>query len=164
MPHGDIIIFGLWYSPGFIFGHVTNIDLSTLSYSCGQIMYAFLLRPDTMPKEYVSWYVVIMVYTSKGLTLTPLRIGQASKVPKEAVSINFDLIRKGTFDISEMQKVLARPVSRLSLPICPTTKPSICLYRTSRPTIARTYLSASQKRLPVTSDLGSFHAKQHIPG
>ena len=37
IPYGDILVFGL---------------------SCGQIMFAFLLSPETIPPEYNSWYVL----------------------------------------------------------------------------------------------------------
>lgn len=36
IPYGDILVFGL---------------------SCGQIMFAFLLSPETIPPEYNSWSV-----------------------------------------------------------------------------------------------------------
>lgn len=36
IPHGDVLTFGL---------------------ACGQIMYAFLLRPETIPRGYVTWSV-----------------------------------------------------------------------------------------------------------
>ncbi|KAH9031452.1 hypothetical protein EDB83DRAFT_2419882 [Lactarius deliciosus] len=57
VPHGDVLVFAL---------------------SCAQIMYSFLLRPDTLPKSYTTW---------------------CGQIPKEAVSINRDMVRSHTFDL-----------------------------------------------------------------
>ncbi|KAI0711032.1 hypothetical protein C8T65DRAFT_647898 [Cerioporus squamosus] len=67
IPHGDVIIFSL---------------------CCGQIMYAFLMRPETLPPSYNRWIQV------------------ASKVPEEAVRINNTLVREGYFDPTQMENVL----------------------------------------------------------
>ncbi|KAI0080505.1 hypothetical protein K474DRAFT_1657632 [Panus rudis PR-1116 ss-1] len=69
IPHGDVMVFGL---------------------CCAQIMYAFLLRHDTLPKGYLNW------------------IFAAAKVPREAVMINKDLVREGTFKLSDIDRVLNR--------------------------------------------------------
>ncbi|OBZ70095.1 hypothetical protein A0H81_09796 [Grifola frondosa] len=69
IPHGDVIVFSL---------------------CCGQILYGFLLRPDTLPRSYLKW------------------IQTASKVSPEGVSINRDLVRDGVFKFSEMESVLRR--------------------------------------------------------
>ena len=37
IPHGDVLLFGL---------------------CCGQIMFAFLMSPETMPREYINWCVL----------------------------------------------------------------------------------------------------------
>ncbi|RDX55387.1 hypothetical protein OH76DRAFT_1396775 [Lentinus brumalis] len=67
IPHGDVIIFTL---------------------CCGQIMYAFLMRPETLPPSYNRWIQV------------------ASKVPEEAVRMCKTLVREGRFDPADMERVL----------------------------------------------------------
>ncbi|KAI0722482.1 hypothetical protein C8Q76DRAFT_615216 [Earliella scabrosa] len=67
IPHGDVLIFTL---------------------CCGQIMYGFLLRPETLPPSYNRWIQV------------------ASKVPEEAVRINNCLVRDGYFDPQDMERVM----------------------------------------------------------
>ncbi|KAG8982201.1 hypothetical protein FRC05_000343, partial [Tulasnella sp. 425] len=58
------------------------------AFCCGQIMYGFLLRPDTIPKSYETW------------------IQKASVVPDAAIQINRQLVHDGTLNIS-LQKKLA---------------------------------------------------------
>ncbi|KAB5594149.1 hypothetical protein CTheo_2365 [Ceratobasidium theobromae] len=58
---------------------------------CGQILYAFLLSPDTIPHSYRAWQVSIQ---------------RASKVPAAGVSVNHDLVRKGTFKFAEIQELI----------------------------------------------------------
>ncbi|KAH9959215.1 hypothetical protein BC827DRAFT_1214879 [Russula dissimulans] len=70
VPHGDVLVFVL---------------------SCAQIMYGFLLRPDTLPKSYTSW------------------INTAGQISKEVVSINRDMIRDRTFNPIDLERILARP-------------------------------------------------------
>ncbi|KAI9457944.1 hypothetical protein BJY52DRAFT_1373808 [Lactarius psammicola] len=70
VPHGDVLVFAL---------------------SCAQIMYGFLLRPDTLPKSYTTW------------------INAAGQIPKEAVSINRDMVRTHTFDLADFERIIARP-------------------------------------------------------
>jgi hypothetical protein len=72
IPHGDVILFSL---------------------ACGQIMYAFLMRPDTLPRSYVAW------------------IGQAAKTPLEVVTMNRSLVTEGKFDIASINAILSTPVS-----------------------------------------------------
>nr|VWP01858.1 N/A [Ganoderma boninense] len=67
IPHGDVLVFTL---------------------CCGQIMYAFLMRPDTLPPSYNRWIQV------------------ASKVPEEAVRVNKTLVREGWFKPSDLERVL----------------------------------------------------------
>ncbi|TFK43977.1 hypothetical protein BDQ12DRAFT_623280 [Crucibulum laeve] len=69
VPHGDVLVFAL---------------------ACGQIMYGFLLRPDTLPHSYTNW------------------IGQASKVPREAIKMNMGLVREGKFDLADLEKLVAK--------------------------------------------------------
>jgi len=61
------------------------------SIACSQIMYGFLLRPDTLPKAYISW------------------IDQAGQIPVKAVAINRDLVREGSFNISDIDQLLSNP-------------------------------------------------------
>ncbi|KAL5487505.1 hypothetical protein ACEPAI_5613 [Sanghuangporus weigelae] len=67
-PHGDVLLF---------------------SFCCGQIMYGFLLRPDTIPSSYNSW------------------IQNASKVPPQAVRTNRTLVRDGLFDTTDFLTLIA---------------------------------------------------------
>lgn len=69
IPHGEVIVFSL---------------------SCAQIMYAFLMRPDTLPRSYTNW------------------IGQAAKVPAECIKMNIKLVREHTFDVAHLDKILNR--------------------------------------------------------
>ncbi|KAL1940045.1 hypothetical protein VTO73DRAFT_9380 [Trametes versicolor] len=70
IPHGDVIVF---------------------TFCCGQIMYGFLMRPDTLPSSYNRWIQV------------------ASKVPADGVALNMSLVREGTFDPQVMEHVLTYP-------------------------------------------------------
>ena len=71
--------------------HVPHGDVLVFSLSCAQIMYAFLMIPDSIPKSYNAW------------------ISQASKVPHDGVTINRHLVREKMLDIPSLDKVLARP-------------------------------------------------------
>ena len=68
------------------------------SIACSQIMYGFLLRPDTLPRTYISW------------------IDQAGQIPVKGVAMNRDLVREGSFKISDIDDLLSNPVrsSRLA--------------------------------------------------
>ena len=55
-------------------------------------MYGYLLRPDTLPKAYISW------------------IDQAGQIPVNGIAINRDLVREGTFKISDIDQLLSNPV------------------------------------------------------
>ncbi|KAF7318048.1 hypothetical protein HMN09_00312500 [Mycena chlorophos] len=70
VPHGASIVFAL---------------------SVGQIMFAFFLRPDTLPKWYNDW------------------IQMASHSTAEGFSFNRQLVQDGIFDISALDKLIARP-------------------------------------------------------
>nr|XP_031864219.1 uncharacterized protein CI109_000131 [Kwoniella shandongensis]KAA5531291.1 hypothetical protein CI109_000131 [Kwoniella shandongensis] len=67
IPHGDLLVFGA---------------------CCGQIMFAFLLSPETMPKEYSQW------------------IQAASRVPEFAVLANRTAVRKGFIEPLQVQRAL----------------------------------------------------------
>ncbi|QRV88149.1 hypothetical protein RhiJN_16167 [Ceratobasidium sp. AG-Ba] len=64
-------------------------DVMVFSLCCGQILYAFLLSPDTIPRSYRVW------------------IQTASKVQPEAVSMNHSLVRKGTFDLEDVKRLIS---------------------------------------------------------
>ncbi|KAI5121195.1 hypothetical protein M0805_005996 [Coniferiporia weirii] len=70
VPHGDALVF---------------------AFCCGQIMYGFLLRPDTIPPSYSAW------------------IQNASKVPREGVRLNRSLVRSGVFEFAEVQSLIDLP-------------------------------------------------------
>ncbi|KAK2465891.1 hypothetical protein APHAL10511_001532 [Amanita phalloides] len=70
--------------------HVPYGDVLVFSLACGQIMYAFLLRPDTIDKSYRSW------------------IGQAAKVPPECLRMTFGLSREQMFDVRDLDQICAR--------------------------------------------------------
>lgn len=69
VPHGDVLVFTL---------------------CCGQILYGFLLRPDTLPHSYNKW------------------IETASITPPGALRVNRDLIRDGRFNLADLESVLRR--------------------------------------------------------
>jgi len=60
-------------------------------------MYGFLLRPDTLPRAYISW------------------IDQAGQIPVKGVAMNRDLVREGSFKISDIDSLLENPVCALQL-------------------------------------------------
>src|SRR5579872_1954640 len=62
------------------------------SIACAQIMYGYLLRPDTLSKAYISW------------------IDQAGQIPVKGVAMNRDLVRDGNFKISDVDQLLSNPV------------------------------------------------------
>lgn len=110
IPHGAVIVFSLWYS--FILTQIFVHILTCLT-SSAQIMYGFLLRPDTLPHSYVSWYVPILKAAKIGSSDSPhpsSRIQSASKVPKRAVKMNRDLVRDGIFDPADIHKLVGRKV------------------------------------------------------
>ncbi|KAJ7167441.1 hypothetical protein C8R43DRAFT_1121852 [Mycena crocata] len=69
IPHGAVIVFSL---------------------SCGQIMYAFFLRPDTLPRSYVNW------------------IQDAGQIPEEAFAFN----RKGVYEHAVDMPALGQLIAR----------------------------------------------------
>ncbi|KAH9833869.1 uncharacterized protein C8Q71DRAFT_179302 [Rhodofomes roseus] len=70
IPHGDVLVFGL---------------------CCGQIMYAWLVRPETLDRGYDIW------------------ISTASKCLPETVAVARDFVQRGVFNVQDMQKLIARP-------------------------------------------------------
>ncbi|KAH9173334.1 hypothetical protein EDB89DRAFT_1959235 [Lactarius sanguifluus] len=70
IPHGDVLVFSL---------------------ACGQIVYAFLLSPHTLPKAYWRW------------------IERVAQVPKEVLSTHVGMIRRGTYDPADLARILGRP-------------------------------------------------------
>ncbi|KAJ7047980.1 hypothetical protein C8F01DRAFT_1009659, partial [Mycena amicta] len=62
--------------------------------SCGQIMYAFFMRPDTLPRSYVNWFVPIQ---------------EASRAPAASFSYNRQAVQENIFDVASLDKVIARP-------------------------------------------------------
>ncbi|KAG6841215.1 hypothetical protein C0991_000661 [Blastosporella zonata] len=69
---------------------VPNGDVLVFALACGQIVYGFLLRPDTLPHSYHTW------------------IGQAAKVPPECVTMNHDLVRQGSFNVTDLDRLTSR--------------------------------------------------------
>ncbi|KAJ7485693.1 hypothetical protein FB451DRAFT_1230791 [Mycena latifolia] len=69
--------------------------------ACGQIMYAFTMRPDTLPRSYINW------------------IQGASRIPEDSVKINFHAVREHTLDLPALDRILARadttPANRAAL-------------------------------------------------
>ncbi|KAK7445079.1 hypothetical protein VKT23_014941 [Stygiomarasmius scandens] len=81
--------FNFWSERGGI--SIPNGDVLLFSLVCGQIMYAWLLRPDSLPKGYRLW------------------VSNAAKVPNAAVNMNHDLARLGTFSMKDINNILNRP-------------------------------------------------------
>ncbi|KAJ7691575.1 hypothetical protein B0H17DRAFT_934866 [Mycena rosella] len=69
IPYGAVIVFSL---------------------SCGQIMYAFFLRPDTLPRSYVTW------------------IHEASRAPAESFRFNIKAVQEHVIDIPSLDLLIAR--------------------------------------------------------
>ncbi|KAJ7640705.1 hypothetical protein DFH06DRAFT_1477655 [Mycena polygramma] len=70
VPYGSVMVFAL---------------------ACGQIMYAFTMRPDTLPYSYISW------------------IQSASQMPAATVKINYHAVREHALDLPSLDAILARP-------------------------------------------------------
>jgi hypothetical protein len=68
VPNGDVLVFGL---------------------ACGQIMWAWLMREETLPRSYNVW------------------IANASKVPYPAIRMNKSLVREGIARVEDVDGVLA---------------------------------------------------------
>ncbi|ODO10135.1 hypothetical protein I350_02363 [Cryptococcus amylolentus CBS 6273] len=73
IPHGDVLLFGA---------------------CCGQIMFAFLMSPETIPKEYNNWQVIP-------------QIGEIpSRVPQFAITANRTQVRQGFVGEDMIQQAL----------------------------------------------------------
>ncbi|WRT67803.1 uncharacterized protein IL334_004777 [Kwoniella shivajii] len=76
------------YTPRFGI-HIPHGDLLVFGACCGQIMFAWLLSPETIPKEYSAWIL------------------QASRVPDFAVMANRTAVRQRIIDPKQVQRALA---------------------------------------------------------
>ncbi|KAJ7512894.1 hypothetical protein B0H11DRAFT_2213444 [Mycena galericulata] len=70
IPYGPVIVFSL---------------------ACGQIMYGFFLRPDTLPPYYNNWILA------------------ASKAPAEAFEFSVKRVQKNIVDLPALNRLIARP-------------------------------------------------------
>jgi hypothetical protein len=75
-------------------------------------MYSFLLRPDTLPKSYISWCVNRLLPDRGHLEFCfrTCRINTAGQIPKEVVSLNRDIVRTNTFNPMDLEHIFSRPV------------------------------------------------------
>lgn len=87
-------------------------SLVTFGGRCAQIMYGFFMRPDTLPKSYVSWWVkqAASRIRSSEIWFRLCRINTAGQIPKDVVSLNHDIIRTRTFNPVDLENILSRPV------------------------------------------------------
>ncbi|EED82868.1 predicted protein [Postia placenta Mad-698-R] len=69
---------------------VSTVQVYPKTESCGQIMYAWFLRPETLPRSYDHW------------------IATASRVHPETLAIQRDLIVHGKFNVRDMEALLAK--------------------------------------------------------
>ncbi|KIM77310.1 hypothetical protein PILCRDRAFT_622510 [Piloderma croceum F 1598] len=70
--------------------HFPRGEVVVFSVCCAQIMYAFLMAPDTLPRSYTNW------------------ITQAGQIPFECVRINKSLVRENSFDIADLDTLIRR--------------------------------------------------------
>ncbi|KAJ7512880.1 hypothetical protein B0H11DRAFT_1947807 [Mycena galericulata] len=70
--------------------HIPYGAVMVFSIACGQILYAFTMRPDTLPRSYLNWVL------------------GASRVSGEGVKINFRAVREHTLDIPSVDVIMAR--------------------------------------------------------
>ncbi|KAF7344435.1 hypothetical protein MSAN_01924700 [Mycena sanguinolenta] len=70
IPYGDVLVFSL---------------------ACGQIMYAFFLRPDSLPRSYVGW------------------IQEASKASPHSFVLNRKAVYEHVIDIPSLDRLIERP-------------------------------------------------------
>ncbi|TIA82736.1 hypothetical protein E3P84_02193 [Wallemia ichthyophaga] len=98
IPHGEFLIFGL---------------------ACGQIMYAWIMSPDTIPKAYNDWWVFLPRARSHFSPMSVSRIQHASKVPPEAIPMHRQLVRTGRYDaqtpLTSLSQRNPTPKNRLRL-------------------------------------------------
>ncbi|KAJ7913851.1 hypothetical protein B0H13DRAFT_458894 [Mycena leptocephala] len=70
--------------------HVPYGPVMVFAFACGQIMYAFTMRPDTLPYSYINW------------------IQGASRIAADAVKVNHDAVREHTLHLPSVDAILAR--------------------------------------------------------
>lgn len=70
-------------------------------------MYAFLLRPDTIPPSYSAWQVVLPYMYNIVINTQCCRIQNASKVLPDTVRMNRTLVRDGNFDFAVVQSLIS---------------------------------------------------------
>lgn len=74
-------------------------------------MYGYLIRPDTLPRSYIKWFVRLFRLFSAEMLILSFRIDTASRLPPETIAINRDLFKTGKFNIADLEAVLETPVS-----------------------------------------------------
>ncbi|KAJ4484844.1 hypothetical protein C8J55DRAFT_30316 [Lentinula edodes] len=77
------------YSSKYNF-HVPHGDVLVFSLVCGQILYGFLLRPDSLPRSYTNW------------------VASAAKVPHACLRMNYDMVRNHTVNFNDVDSIIAR--------------------------------------------------------
>ncbi|KAJ3759818.1 hypothetical protein EV360DRAFT_93925 [Lentinula raphanica] len=78
------------YSSKYNF-HIPHGDVLVFSLVCGQILYGFLLRPDSLPRSYTNW------------------VASAAKVPHACLRMNYDMVRNHTVNLQDVDSIIARP-------------------------------------------------------
>ncbi|KAJ8095984.1 hypothetical protein PM082_015205 [Marasmius tenuissimus] len=71
--------------------HVPHGAVLVFSLVCGQILYAWLLRPGTLPRSYHQW------------------VSNASKVPDPALRLNHDIVKLGKPNLKDFDDALELP-------------------------------------------------------
>jgi hypothetical protein len=99
----------LWYLRFRMQFYSEGVQILTFDYSSAQIMYAFLMRPDTLPRSYTNWWAQYFPLADI-INLPDCRIGQAAKVPAECIKMNIKLVREHTFDIAHLDKIVSQSV------------------------------------------------------
>ena len=86
---------------------------SCMAFSCVQTPSQSRMRPGAsstgLPAEAI-WMFSFFLSLSR-----TRRINTAGHIPKEAVSINRDMVRTHTFDIEDFERIIARPVRLLAI-------------------------------------------------
>ncbi|KAJ7185408.1 hypothetical protein C8R46DRAFT_1060463 [Mycena filopes] len=70
--------------------HIPYGSVMVFSIACGQILYAFTMRPDTLPRSYINWIL------------------GASRVSGEGLKINYHAVRENKIDVNSINTILAR--------------------------------------------------------
>ncbi|KAJ7255851.1 hypothetical protein B0H12DRAFT_1202125 [Mycena haematopus] len=70
--------------------HVPYGAVLVFAVTCGQIMYAYTMRPDTLPRSYIHW------------------IQEASHLSTESVKINHIAVREHRIDLPSLDAIIAR--------------------------------------------------------